>query len=1087
MTSTMKAHITFISAGAGSGKTHRLTELLHRELTAGDVRPSGVIATTFTKKAATELRERVREHLLKQGSFGLANAMGQARIGTVNSVCGQLIARFAFEAGMSTEQQVLEEVQGGVLLSRAIDAVLDGQAMTELLSLVRRLGLEDDWKEALQSLVNQIRSNDIPLSMVPGFAQKNADDLLSHFPSPVAQDLDADLLKEIQSALPAIEATALSGGKKNTNAYLALLKGFARNLELQSAAWSEWVKVSKEAPEASLRQTIEPITDLAGRVAEHRGLHADLRCYLELMFDLAAKALANYQALKQELGVLDFADQEHQLLGLLDHHEVAAVLDEELDLLMVDEFQDTSPIQLALFLKLARFAKSVYWVGDIKQAIYGFRGSDTELMQAILHALPGMGGTKEVLPSSWRSRPELVKTVNAVFTHAFENSLLKEEVELKPERKEPLTGPALANWILGGKNAGLEASALASGVGKLIDSGYIIYDKPSKTLRPVQYGDVAILSRSHDGVKSLAAALLEQGIPVATAQPGLLATPEATLALACLRRLNDSGDTVATAEIVSLADSAEPEVWVADRLKYLAEDGDADQWLEQTVDGHPAHPLLETIAGLRATLPVLAPREAMATVIAACSIPDKVIRWTTDPDRVRVRLANLEALIQLAEQYEDLCRSGQHAASISGLILWLGEIVQQEQDMLAEPAIDAVKVMTHHAAKGLEWPVVILTDLAKDVKDRLWSISAQSGASFDAKNPLADRSIRYWPWPFRQQKKVAVADAIALTPMAESFRKSAVEESKRLLYVSMTRARDLLVLARSSRKLSGEWLDCVEAPWLLQEEGGDAVVLPTGERIAADRWALDPIEEPDNSRSVTPGPLYWFQGSGDTESRLPLNFNPSSAEKLSATVLEKCRIGERIPVAKGADMSVLGTAIHACIGLSFTDRNVSLPDGEVEKILSGFGVSEYLSPTAVLRQVNAFHEWAKSRWPGGHPHAEIAVQSKLSTGQVLNGRIDLLLETDDGWILIDHKSSQLAPDHWDQLADEYAAQMAAYASAVEIGSGKPVLERWLFLPVAGGALSVGLNRVGNTIKERAATQSSSKAHQQNIQASLSED
>jgi ATP-dependent exoDNAse (exonuclease V) beta subunit len=112
MVSKIKAHITFISAGAGSGKTHRLTELLHHELTTERLRPSGVIATTFTKKAAAELRERVREHLLKQGNFGLANAMGQARIGTVNSVCGQLIARFAFEAGMSTEQQVLEEIQG---------------------------------------------------------------------------------------------------------------------------------------------------------------------------------------------------------------------------------------------------------------------------------------------------------------------------------------------------------------------------------------------------------------------------------------------------------------------------------------------------------------------------------------------------------------------------------------------------------------------------------------------------------------------------------------------------------------------------------------------------------------------------------------------------------------------------------------------------------------------------------------------------------------------------------------------------------------------------------------------------------------
>ncbi|MGQ5490716.1 UvrD-helicase domain-containing protein [Thauera sp. ZXT1-4] len=1059
MTAEMKAHITFISAGAGSGKTHRLTELLHRELTAGDVRPSGVIATTFTKKAATELRERVRGHLLQQGSFGLANAMGQARIGTVNGVCGQLIARFAFEAGISTEQQVLEEAQATLLLNRAIDAVLDQPAMNQLLSLVRRLGLEEGWKDALQSLVNQIRTNDIPLAKVPGYARANADDLLGHFPKATAQNLDADLQTAIQAALPTIQAAAVAGGKKNTNAYLELIKRFAQNLAHQSAPWSDWVKVGKEAPEAALRQTIESIADLAARVAEHSGLHADLRRYLELIFDLAAKALANYQVLKQELGVLDFADQEHQLLGLLEHPEVEAVLADELDLLMVDEFQDTSPIQLGLFLKLARFAKKVYWVGDIKQAIYGFRGSDTALMQAVLKALPGMGGTKEVLPSSWRSRPELVTAVNAVFTHAFEDSLPREEVELKPERKEPLTSPVLANWILGGRNADLEASALASGIRKLVHSGYIIHDKTTKALRPVRFGDVAILSRSHEGVKSIAAALSAQGIPTATSQPGLLATPEATLALACLRRMNDPGDTVATAEIVSLADCLEPEVWVADRLRYLAKEGDTDRWLEQAIEGHPAHPVLATIAVLRASLPVLAPREALATVVAACSLPDRVIRWTTDPDLVRTRLANLEALIQLAEQYEGLCRSGQHAATISGLILWLGEIADKQQDMLAEPAIDAVKVMTHHAAKGLEWPVVVLTDLAKDVQDRLWSISAQSGADFDAQDPLSDRFIRYWPWPFGLQRKIAVADEIALTPIAEGFRKAAIEENKRLLYVSMTRARDLLVLARSSRKLTGEWLDCIDAPWLFGEEGGDAVTLPSGDCLPVERWALDPMEAPERSERGASEPMYWFDGSGDVAHRLPLSFNPSSALKAAATVLEKCKVGERIPVASGADMSVLGTAVHACIAASFTDQHQTLSVREVEDVLAGFEVQAYLDPAAVLRQINALHDWAASRWPNAKPHAEIAVQSVLPSGQVLNGRIDLLLETDEGWVLIDHKSSQLAADHWDQLASEYGSQLMAYADAVERASGRKVVERWLFLPVAAGAVSIGTPRV----------------------------
>ena len=129
------AHITFISAGAGSGKTYRLTEILHQELLSQQVQPAGVIATTFTRKAAAELRERVLSHLLEKNEIGLATAMGQARIGTVNSICGQLLERFAFEAGMPPQQRVLDENQAKVLLNQAVDRVLHGENMDNFLAL----------------------------------------------------------------------------------------------------------------------------------------------------------------------------------------------------------------------------------------------------------------------------------------------------------------------------------------------------------------------------------------------------------------------------------------------------------------------------------------------------------------------------------------------------------------------------------------------------------------------------------------------------------------------------------------------------------------------------------------------------------------------------------------------------------------------------------------------------------------------------------------------------------------------------------------------------------------------------------------
>jgi ATP-dependent exoDNAse (exonuclease V) beta subunit len=142
------------------------------------------------------------------------------------------------------------------------------------------------------------------------------------------------------------------------------------------------------------------------------------------------------------------------------------------------------------------------------------------------------------------------------------------------------------------------------------------------------------------------------------------------------------------------------------------------------------------------------------------------------------------------------------------------------------------------------------------------------------------------------------------------------------------------------------------------------------------------------------------------------------------------------------------------VALSFANGSVPLTETEVETILTAFEVTGYLSASAVLRQIQALHAWLKDRWPSAKPVAEIEVQSLLESGQVLNGRIDLLLETDEGWILLDHKSSQLAPEHWDQLAVEYGPQLGAYARGVEQASRKNVLESWIFLPVAGGALSV---------------------------------
>lgn len=855
-------------------------------------------------------------------------------------------------------------------------------------------------------------------------------------------------MSAIEAGVPELEKR--STGKKNTAEYVALARETLRLVRGGTAAWSDWVKLSKGAPEAGLKAVAQPVTDVAGRFSAHPRLRQDIERYLAAIFALGARALDAYAQRKRELGVIDFVDQEHLFLGLLQKPAVVEALSEELDLLLVDEFQDTSPIQLELFVRLSRIARETVWVGDVKQAIYGFRGSDAELMKAVLAELPAMGGTKEVLGQSRRSRPDLVRLVNGAFGDAFAPGLSRQEVELAPVRKELVPDSALANWVLNGRNVTERAAALAEGIQALVASGYRIVDPSSGNLRAAHFGDIAVLCKTNAGVQTVAQALRFASVPWATQQSGLLSTPEAVLAVACLRRFNDPRDTLASAEIASLADCEEPESWLADRLRYLDGGGDSGQWRDGAEGGHP---LLARIAKLREQAPLLSPYAAMELVVVQCDLAGRVLRWRRNELVAQVRLANLQALLGLARTYEDACLARREPGTVAGLILWLVEQASAQLDMLAQPPVDAVKIMTHHAAKGLEWPVVVLLDLEKDIRDRVWSVGARSEGSLDVAAPLKDRWIRYWPWPFGAQKKVDIADTIAQSAVGTRLRDEAIDEAKRLLYVSITRARDCLVLAFPAKQGACEWLESLNAPWLAPDVAGDSVSLPDGSRVSCDFRSYDPPAAP----SVTVEPdssLRWFPGTESRTERLPATLVASASVARPCRITDSTSIGERIALKAGTDVTALGNAIHACIATAFTDPGVPFDEARAASILDGFQLKGAIEPSAVVRQIAALEAWISTRWPGCRRHAEIPIESILPSGQVMHGRIDLLLETKDGWVLLDHKANPAPRDRWDQVADEHGGQLSVYADALARATGRSVVEAWIVLPVAAGAIQV---------------------------------
>ncbi|MNJ18212.1 DNA-dependent helicase II [compost metagenome] len=163
-------------------------------------------------------------------------------------------------------------------------------------------------------------------------------------------------------------------------------------------------------------------------------------------------------------------------------------------------------------------------------------------------------------------------------------------------------------------------------------------------------------------------------------------------------------------------------------------------------------------------------------------------------------MSNVEALVELGKTFEDECVAAKRPATVSGMLRWLDELASQEDDSRATSADNAVSVLTYHGAKGLEWPVVVLTSLDAIARTSLWGVRARTVGGFDPQQPLANRFVHCWlkSWGKRSQPQAALNAEASVT--GQAMQAEALAENKRLLYVGLTRARDINVALSFVRK-----------------------------------------------------------------------------------------------------------------------------------------------------------------------------------------------------------------------------------------------------------------------------------------------
>ncbi len=434
-----------------------------------------------------------------------------------------------------------------IAANRAIEAHAPKlNALAEVMGLFepKRAGEAErsDWRSTVRRIIELARANGLDALGLSRSADRSIESFLALLPQPFtgrAEDLDQALSDAVLAALARVPAQ-LSKKAQSSIDLLRRVRGHTQRGERIS--WPDWARLSKveyakTKDEKGLMYALDAVGRAAARHPEHPRLRSDCEAFTRTLFACAAEALDAYQAYKSERGLMDFIDQEALALDVLRDPAMAERLGERIGRVFIDEFQDSSPLQIAIFTAMASLVDASTWVGDPKQAIYGFRNADSALTQAAFDGVAATATTApDVLATSHRSRKGIVDFVNAAFGPAFSNMGLPaaDHAFDGTTRKEVgFSHAPFAVWWLDGK-VELQFAALASGIRDAIADGddWTVFDKETKTNRPLCAGDVAVLCHSNADILRMATALSKLGVKVAVERGGLSRTPHVELVMA---------------------------------------------------------------------------------------------------------------------------------------------------------------------------------------------------------------------------------------------------------------------------------------------------------------------------------------------------------------------------------------------------------------------------------------------------------------------------------------------------------------------------------------------------------------------------
>ncbi len=519
--------LTIIPAGAGSGKTYTIQETLGQWIVDGKIAPERIVAVTFTEAAAAELRERIQAKLLGMGRLEDALKLDQAYISTIHGFGLRLLTEFAFDAGLSPKPRLLNEDEESTLTRLALAQTDKADAITLNLS---RYGYkyafgsgksaEEVFREVLSGFVSKLRS--------VGWTEESAS-YVDHSSSWIknkygrtgnAKNLTARLQKAVDDLLRAYPESLVRECGMNATARKSLANDFRnlRNAQKEGVLASDW-GLWKELRSLRIIKVPDDYSELANCVMEaanalstHPGPLEHALSHVEGLLTAGQDVLVQYGDAKRESGLVDYTDMIAMAAEvLLSQKGVLETLVGRIDCLVVDEFQDTNPLQFSLLWQLKEAGVPTVVVGDMKQAIMGFQGADPILFETLIKQNKK---SSDPLTRNWRSQPILMDFVNATGPGLFG----KDYVSLQPQGNNsalaPLEVVAFPTKAKKGQHRVRAAFVGQRLIELLKDPKQKIEDRKTKKLRRLRGGDCAVLCPTNNMLAEYAAVLRGMGLRV---------------------------------------------------------------------------------------------------------------------------------------------------------------------------------------------------------------------------------------------------------------------------------------------------------------------------------------------------------------------------------------------------------------------------------------------------------------------------------------------------------------------------------------------------------------------------------------------